>query len=72
MREKETMVVAKIAEYHVMVILMPYQSKTLEPIGPRGPIVFRRKKPTTVGGRTMGRVRMQSRTPLTILWVFAM
>ena len=71
MSGKETMAVANIAEYHVMVILNPKRSRTLDPTGPIGPTVFKRKKPTTVGGRTIGRVSRQSSTPLITRGVFA-
>ena len=61
---KVTIAVAKIAEYQVIVRRKPNSSRTTEPMGPSGPIVFSRKKPTTVGGRTIGSVSRQSRTPL--------
>ena len=58
-----TIAVANIAEYHVIVRRTPNISSTGAPTGPSGPMVMSRKKPTTVGGSTMGSVRMQSRTP---------
>ena len=67
---KETM--AKIAEYQVIVRRKPNSSRTTEPMGPSGPIVFSRKKPTTVGGRTIGSVSRQSRTPLVSFEVLEM
>ena len=60
---KVTIAVAKIAEYQVIVRRKPKSSITTEPIGPSGPIVFSRKKPTTVGGSTIGSVSRQSSTP---------
>ena len=68
---KDTIAVAKIAEYHVIVILKPYISRTQDPIGPKGPIVLSKKKPTTVGGSTIGSVKIQSRTPFTTPGIFA-
>jgi hypothetical protein len=64
MRGNVTMTVAKIAEYQLIVSLKPNRDITLAPTGPSGPMVFRRKKPTTVGGRTIGSVSTQSSAPL--------
>lgn len=68
---KEIIVVVKTAEYHVIVILNPNFSRTSEPRGPYGPISFNIKKPTTVGGKTSGKVRIPSISPLSTLGVFA-
>ena len=62
-RGNATRLVAKTAEYHVIVILMPKFSKKKEPTGPNGAIHRNRKKPITVGGKTIGKVRTQSTTP---------
>ena len=63
MSGKETIAVAKIAEYQVIVRRTPKISSTGAPTGPSGPMVMSRKNPTTVGGSTIGRVSTQSSTP---------
>lgn len=69
---KVIIVVVKIAEYHVIVILKPNVSRKNEPRGPRGPINLSIKNPMTVGGKTKGKVRIPSSTPLISRGVFAM
>lgn len=71
-RGKDIIVVAKIAEYQVMVSLNPKTSRTLEPKGPSGPIILSKKNPMTVGGKTKGSVRTPSISPLRKRGVFAM
>ena len=66
MSGKVTMMTAKIAACQVIMIRRSNHSKSGEPMTPFGPSSRSKKKPTTVGGKTIGMVRMTSQIPFTL------
>ena len=65
------MMVDSTADHHCMVSRIPKCSSTQAPTGRFGPSASSSRYPTTVGGRTSGRVRTTSRSPFTSRGAFA-